>query len=292
MLSYVDNLTFTNWPTGLDTAQIVPAGTGAQESAALTQILAAASSWVDHTCKQRVAATTDGEQKRLRPNPQGQLEVFSKNFPIIALQSAQWIDLSSFGSSAWTQIDVTKVMPLERSFVIYDQDYTPWRSMGAPPLIVQYEYENGYAHTTVTGPASGTSTVVPIGSGTLQVASTIGIGTTASGSAGWNLDSELTILDGPNTETVEVTAINATTLTLASPTVYQHSVGALVTAVPELVREAAILAACWMIKNPRGDGSFSMPSSGAPEPDKGGGSPDTTLLDSAREMLRDWTRVL
>ena len=294
MLSYVDNETFLNWPTGVDTSQLVPAGSTGQQSSTLTQLLAAASSWIDNdVCFQRVAATTDSEQKRVRPNPQGQLEIFSKNFPIISVVSAQWIDLSNLGSSQWTQVTVADVMPLERSFLIYDQDYSPWRSMGAPPLIVQYQYENGFAHTQLTGPLVGTSTVVAAGSSTIQVASTVGIGTTTSGSVGWNLSDELTILDGANTETVTVSAINGSTLTLSAPTVYQHSVGALVTAVPAFVRTATILAATWLVKNPRGDGSFVMPSSAtAPKQSNASGGNSDDLLDKARELMRPLVRVL
>lgn len=291
MLPYVDATTFTNHPTGIDTSQLVPAGTSPQQSASLQTILENASSWVDADCYQRVAATTDSEQKRVRPNRQGQLEIFSKNFPIIEVIAAKYIDLSAFATSAWTAIDVTKVMPLERSFLVYDQDYSFWRGWGTFPLVVQYEYENGYPHTTLTGPVTGTSTVVPAGSQTIQVASTVGIGTTSSGSGGWNLASELLILDGATRETVEVASINGTTLTLASPTVNQHSVGALVTAVPAFVREATILAATWMIKNPRGDASFVMQGGGVSK-ERSSQTTEDELLEQAHTMLTPLRRVL
>ena len=70
MLTYVDAATFIEAPTGIDTSQIVPAGTQPQNSAALQNILERASSWVDADCFQRVAATTDSEQQRVRPNRQ------------------------------------------------------------------------------------------------------------------------------------------------------------------------------------------------------------------------------
>src|SRR5579872_2492607 len=291
MLPYVDIATFTEAPTGLDLSQLVPAGSLAQQNAALQNLLERASSWVDGDCFQRVAATTDSEQKRVRPNREGHLEIFPKNFPVISVLGASYIDLSSLASSSYTAIDITKITPLERSFLVYDKDYSYWRAWGTDPLIVQYQYTNGYPLTTLTGPVVGTSTVVAAGSATIQVASTIGIGTTGGGAAGWNTVSELEILDGSTREIIDVTGINGTTLTLAKPTVNAHTVGALVTGVPQVVQEATILVATWMIKNPRGDGSFFM-SAGSTEKEKTGKTGDMDLLKQAHVMLIPYRRVL
>lgn len=292
MLPYIDLTTFTEAPTGLDLSQIVPAGTQAQQNAAVQNLLERASSWVDGDCYQRIAATTDQGQKRVRPNREGQLEIFSKNFPVIAVLGASYIDLAAGATATYTAIDITKIVPLERSFLIYDKDYSYWRAWGTNPLVVQYQYTNGYPLTTITGPVVGTSTVVAPGSATLNVASTVGIGTTGGGAAGWNTVSELEILDGATREVVQVTAINGTTLTLAAPTVNAHSLGALVSGVPQIVQEATILAATWMVKNPRGDGSFVMPGAGGTEKKTTAKTTDDDLLERAHTMLSPFRRVL
>jgi hypothetical protein len=291
MLPYVDIATFVEAPTGIDTSQLVPAGTSPQNSAALQNLLERASSWVDADSYQRIAATTDSQIKRVRPNRQGQLEVYPKNFPIIQVLAAKWIDLSAGTAAEWTPITVANILALERSFLIYDQDYTYWRGMGTFPLQVQFQYTNGYPLTTLTGPLVGTSTIVGSGASTIDVASTVGIGTTTGAPGNWNEVSELTILDGATREIVEVTAINGTALTIASPTVNSHSVGALVTGVPPVVQEATILVATWMVQNPRGDASFVMSGSGS-KTQKTPQTTDDDLLAKAHTMLTSFRRAL
>ena len=290
MLPYVDATTFIEAPTGIDTSQLVPSGTSPQQSAELQNILERATSWIDSYCYQRLAATTDSEIKRVRPNLQGQLEIYPKQFPIISVISAQWIDLAAGASAVWTPITVTDILALERSFLVYDTDYSYWRGWGTFPLQVQYEYTNGYPHTTLTGPA-GTTTIVPEGSATIQVASTIGIGTTTGAPENWNLSSQLTILDGANREIVTVTSISGTTLTLAAPTVNTHSVGALVTAVPPIIQDACIQLAAWRIKT-RGDASFVMSGSGVSGSEKPGKAAADETIAAVMKSLQPFRRVL
>lgn len=290
MIPYVDATTFNEAPTGVDTTQLVPAGSTPQQSAALQNIVERASSIVDTYCYQRLAATTDLEQKRIRPNREGQIEIFTKQFPVISVLQAQWNDFSS-SDSTWTPIDVTKIQPLERSILIYDDDYSWWRGVGTNPLVVQYQYQSGYPLTTLTGPGSGTSGVVPAGASTITVASTVGMTTTTAALSAWASLSELEILDGATREIVEVSAISGATLTLASPTVNQHSVGALISGVPKVVEEATILIATWMVKNPRGDASFVM-SGGGVDSSRTGPTVDNDLLDHAAKMLSSFRRVL
>lgn len=290
LIPYVDNATFTEAPTNIDVSQIVPAGTNAAQSAELTNILERASSWVDIYCQQRLAATTDSEVWRGKPNRQGQLEIFPRSFPLISLVSAQWIDLASGSASAWTAIDTAYVLPLERSFLIYDRSYSYWRGWGRWPLVVQYEYENGFAHTTLTGPVVGTSTVVPAGSTSITVSSTVGITTTAAGPSAWAQESELLILDGSARERVQVSAISGQTLTLASAMVNDHSVGALVTAVPGGVQQSVIDFAAFLIKK-RGTGSFQMTQRGVGKQQDGGAVALVSGLDEAYARLQPYQRV-
>jgi hypothetical protein len=285
MLPYIDAASFIQAPTGIDTAQLVPGGQDPQQSAELQNLLERASSWVDTCgCYQRLAATTDSEQKRLRPNPQGQLEIFTKNFPVISVLAAEYNDFSAFAASSWTAIDVSKVQPLERSLLVYDRDYSCWRGLTSFPLVVRYQYQNGFAHTTVATDAAANAS-------TLAVGSTIGIGATSGGQDNWNLSSELLILDGANRELVNVTAINGTTLTLEAPLTFDHPAGALVTAVPATVQEATILAATWMVKNPRGDASFVM-SGGEIDKKQTGQTVEDDLLEKAYKFLTPFRRVL
>lgn len=291
MIPYCDATTFNEAPTGVDTSQIVAGGSAAQNTAALEKILERASSWVDRDCFQRVAATQQLEQKRTIPNRQGQLEIFTKQFPVIAVIEAQWNDFSD-PDEPWTAIDVTNINPLERSMLIYDQDYSWWRGWGAPRLVVQYQYQAGFPLTTLTGPGFGTSGVVPAGTSDITVASTIGMTTTTAPLSAWALTSELEILDGADGETIEVASITGTTLTLAAPTVNNHDVGALISGVPQYVTQAAILVATWMIKNPRGDGSYVMPGTDGNTGSRQPAGVDGDLVKQAHDMLTPMRRVL
>lgn len=283
MLPYVDNATFENAPTGIDTNLLVPGGDDAAQQAELTNILERASSDIDTWCRQRLAATTDSDEVRIKPNKQGQLELYPRNFPVIAVLSARWIDLSAGISSSWVTVDLAGVMPLERALLIYDKNYSRYRGLGRPPLIVQYQYTNGYAHTQLADDAEVDASMI-------TVDSTIGIGTAAAGPAGWNVDADLLILDGSARENVTVTAINGNVLTLAAPLQNAHTAGALITAVPAIVQEKTIEVAAGLVKK-RGDGSLEMPDRTA-EPAKETMLPGSSGLDNVLESLWPFRRVL
>lgn len=283
MLPYVDIATFQQAPTGIDPESIVTGGDTQTQTAELENILERASRWVDNVCRQRLAATTDQEQVRVRPNRWGQLEIYPKNFPIISLVEASWLDLNLGDAAIFNPVTISASQLLDRAILIYDQSYMQWRRWGSAPLLVQYQYENGYAHTTLASSAAAEAT-------TITVESAIGIGSTALGAAGWNLASELVILDGASRETVTVTAVNGTTLTLVAPLANQHAAGGLVTAVPQDVQQTTIEFAAYLVKT-RGFGGMEMTDRGFSAAKTGADSAKRLGLKESFDRLVPYTRV-
>lgn len=283
MLPYIDAATFQQAPTGIDPDTLVFGGDTQTQNAELENILERASRWVDNVCRQRLAATTDQEQIRVRPNRYGQLELYPKNFPIIALLEAAWLDLNLGAAAEFNTITISESQLLDRAILIYDRSYMQWRRWGAQGLLVQFQYENGYAHTTLATDASPDASAV-------TVESAVGIGSTTLGAGAWNLSSELVILDGASREPVTVTAVNGTTLTLAAPLVNAHTAGALVTAIPQDVQQTTIDFAAYLIKT-RGFGGMEMTDRGFTGEQASADSAGRLGLDEAFDRLLPYTRV-
>lgn len=278
-LPYIDPATFIEAPTGLDTSQLVPGGQAAAESAALQNILARASSWVDWWCYApgRLAASTNSEQQAVTADRTGRVQIWPKGWPIISLTTVQWASPDVGSPMTWTTVPATGLVPLERSFLVIDQDYSYWRLPGAPKLLFQYVYLNGWAHTTLSSAATK-------GASTISVASTTGITTNVAGVNAWNTEYQLTILDGANREDVTVSGVSGTTLTLATPLVNAHSSGALVTAIPPTIQDATIKVAAAMVKV-RGSGAIVMASQGVARVTKSEAPGAFSDMDDAKEML-------
>lgn len=113
------------------------------------------------------------------------------------------------------------------------------RCLGRNGYILQISYINGWPHSEISVTASAGASTITVNDTTGWAVSNYQ--TTITGATG-------VIKDAGRQESVHITASSTTsgpgTLTLASPTVYPHQAGTLITTIPAAVEQAAILFCC------------------------------------------------
>ena len=220
-------LTVAEWqaaPTAVDMTDLVPGGTEQQQTQALVDCIARASSWIDDECQQILAATVDTAAGRFRIDRYGMCRIPLPFKPVLEVQSI---------TAGMTVNTLTAVSDL--STVEFGQHGTiavplPAFCVGDRPY-VQVSYVNGWPNTTTTASTA-------VGASTLAAASTVGI---YPGTA-------LTVYDGSSTEQITASAVTATTITLTAPLAYAHTAGTSVSALPPKVKQACILLTCALIQ--------------------------------------------
>lgn len=263
-------------PTAVDVTNLHRGGTQQQQDAELANVIARASGWANVICMQNLAATIDTETGRVRENRRGEIYVAPRYWPILEVQS---FFLGSTPADL-VQVPLTGTALVDRdSFTIFDSAAILTTSVGPLqlgairpdwPMIAQWTYVNGWPTTTLTQTALANAT-------TLHVASTTGC----------YPGNSITLYDGANTETVNVSAVpSSTTLTLSPGCAFAHSTtGISVSALPPIVKEATIKLTSALVKS-RGSEAVVMRSlqSGPSDREKVTGA-QSDALDGA-EMLR------
>lgn len=259
--------------TGVDSNNLVPNGSAADQLAALEATLRRASAWVDSICHQTLAATRDTEAGRYRLGRDGQLRVPLRYFPVAAVAA---VAVGESAATAAALTDLTGCELDERGGVLTVPAYG-W----AGRRFVSVDYVSGFAHTTLTAAAAA-------GAQTLTVAA--GLGVTPG--------QQLTLPDAGQTETVTVAAGWSPTvvdgpvsLPLAAPLADAHTAGVAASAMPYAITEAAILLASAVIKT-RGAEDFEMPELGQ-QPGKAGTSAayGLTEVEEALDLLAPLRRA-
>ena len=256
-IPYLTPEEFQNAPMGIQLNNLIPGAGTPQQNQALQAAILRASSWMDLQCHQVLAATTDTEISRGRMRRDGSIYVFTRCYPIRLVTSVA-VNYQPLNFVPMTSL--TNVVPLNRTFVIY-QAVFPFGSSQGPlqfgPVYgpygecwVQYSYVNGYPVTSLSSACvAGATSVTPL--------SVLGILPSMT----------LTISDIPNTETVTVSSTyvpGTATVPLQTGTQSAHNQGVYVSALPDAVKQAAILATAGFIQE-RGTGALTMASiSGAP----------------------------
>ena len=272
-IPYITADEFTTAPTGLQLNNLFPGGSQLEQVQALQEQILRASSWMDIQCHQVLAATTDTELSQARQR-NGALTVFPRCFP---LRSVTAVSTGSDPSQLTAMTDLSSVVLQNRSFTVWESvistvttvgplQFGGW-GLGRPWVL--YSYVNGYPVTTLS--AACTS-----GASSIDVTSALGVlpGMT------------LTLSDIPNTETVIVSSVSGTTVTLSGTTASAHAAGVAVSAMPAALKQAAILATMGFIQE-RGTGALVMASiGGAPthQPKQTGTGPDA--LQQAMAILQ------
>lgn len=295
--AYVDNTTFASAPTGIDLSQVVPQGSIAANSAELTNVLRRASSYIDNSiCFQNLRATTDFENGRIRPNRWGQLQVWTKQFPIIAVLQFQFrpnMIQEWEPPSDVSKIDYTN----QHSFILDDKNYTCYRGLQAKPLGVKYCYASGWPHTTLANPATaGAESITvsdPSGIGPAQTTINLTIpGTSTVVSVVTDqMYQDLHIYDGASSEDIVITGVSGGILTLESGLAYGHAEDTLVSCIPEAVQQATILIAAYLIKT-RGTGAFMMTDRSLGGRVTNQNQETETGMGEAKAMLQPFKRVM
>jgi hypothetical protein len=122
--------------------------------------------------------------------------------------------------------------------IILAPGYVNW-NLGRNGYVIQVNYTNGWPHTTLTQTATA-------GTSTLNVADTTGWATTnypgnITGATGVMKDSgQQEVLNCSSAST----SAGPGTLTLSSPTTYEHETGTVFTTLPAAVEQACILFCC------------------------------------------------
>jgi hypothetical protein len=274
---YVSPLTLQQAPTGIDFTTI-PATNSisfdpASNNAELWNMCGRATSMVDQFCNQLLRATIDvevmrGPDYRVTVGPQagGQSQtpywgnagsnarLIMSRWPVLAVNSVA-VCPNNLWPRSWSTIPTGYAEPELPPYGIYnsvapaDDAYggqavivAPGyinRNYGRNGYVIQVAYTNGWPHTTLTQTATA-------GTSTLAVTDTTGWALTnyegtITGATG-------TIRDAGQQEVANCSSASTIsgpgTLTLSSPTVYQHEVGTVFTTLPAAVEQACILFCC------------------------------------------------
>lgn len=296
MSQYCSLAEFKQAPTGIDVSSIDQQNIGNQsaQDAALTMILKRASSWIEQMVQIQTMEATQytNEIKEVNMTRDGRINIHPQGNPLVSVSSVSY----KFNpQDTWTTVATANIIVRDTWFTCYNQLpitfnenlllnttnffyglNTPYFRRSDIPLLVQYSYVAGYTNTALTATANAGTT-------TLTVGSTIGI------VAGITM---LTIPDGPNTEYVQVSSINAgaNTVTLTKPLIFSHAIGISVTAVPDAIRQACILLAGYLIKD-RGSVAVTMQEASISSVNQMGTN-NSSDIELARQMLLPFQRMV
>jgi hypothetical protein len=248
---YITPQDFLNEPTGVDTSQLIPAGSTLTEEAALARLVANASSEADRICQKTLAATLDVESGLYRIQRDGTIHVPLPFGPVISVNAVS----TGFSASSMTPmaslsgiriirnvayIPVPSALPLSYSFSPNPAAYAPHGWIYADVI-----YVNGWAHST------------------LAAATLVGASQVAPGNVlGFVPGLPFTVYDGQDTEGAQVASgyvLGATPMPLAAALTYAHSQGVTVSALPPFARLAVVTLAKWLAKT-KGTKAIVMPS--------------------------------
>jgi hypothetical protein len=253
------------------------------QDAELRNVIARASSWMDTYCNQTLGATTETEQQRSRMSGDGSIRLHPRFSPIVALTEFNYgypTNMASLGdcSIAWIE---------DQEIIIPNATLGTWTSQGplsfgsynggpGNQIFLNYTYVAGYANTV-------TETITAVGATQLTLNDGTGI---VAGQV-------LSIYDGPNSERITVAStyvFGSNIVPLARPMVFDHQIGASVSALPPAIKQAAILVTTAFLKV-RGDSSMTMMVSTQPSMSTPGSDRFSDELTTAASILDTYRRI-
>lgn len=281
---YLTLAEFKNAPTAIDINNLVwnSVDTTVQD-AELTNVIARASSWIDTYCNQVLAATTETEQMRTRIKPDGTIRFHPRYSPIIALTSFQYgaiptqLTTASDCSIAWIE-DSQVIFPyaqLSSNYTNVGPLQFGFPSTPRMETFIKFTYVNGYANTTITTAVAAASSLI-VADGTGIIAGQM-----------------LRIYDGNITENIVVGptyVFGSTTVPTVSPLVSSHVAGISISALPPVIKEAAILL-CTAFLKVRGDSSMTMAVSNHASQSLPGGDKLGQDVSMAKMLLNPYRRI-
>jgi hypothetical protein len=262
---------------------LVVGGNSAAQEAELSRVILRASSFLDEYLNQNLCATRKTETQRTRFMPNGFISLHPNQNPIIALESFSY---GMAPNQLYTIPDPSLCWFESQQIIIpVSQMSLTWSSQGPlsfggggsnyNQIYCQYTYTSGYVNNPIAVAVAGASS--------MTVANPTGI---VAGQA-------LRIYDGAKSELVYVASgytYGATTVTLASPLLYDHAAGTTFGNLPNAIKEACILVTTAFIKM-RGDSSMTMQVTVNPSGNITGAERYGSEIALALEMVSLYRRV-
>lgn len=250
--------------TGVNVATLVVGGSTEQNTDALEAKILAASGMADSFCNQVLACTT---------------EVLAGNFritdsvlkvPVTQLPIVQVNGISVGSPQKMTELDTLEYVTFPYPNVVA----FPYAGGNGGRVDVVMNYIAGFANTRLAAAAALGATVLTVGN-TLGIVPGL----------------QMTIADSGKTERVIVIDTTATTVTLATPTRFQHAEGVSLSALPAAIKQAVILLTSVLIKT-RGTQAVVLQSmSGGTQTIMGVDPSATRELGEAKQLLTQFVRV-
>lgn len=280
---YITAADFLAEPTGVDTSQLIPAGSNLTEAAALARLVANASSEADRICQKVLAATLDVESRTYRVQREGTIHVPLPFGPVISVNNV----VTGFTANTMTALSDLSGTRFEGNVAIipvpcasplgFRFSPNPAAYARSGRIFADVTYVNGWAHSTLSA-------------ATLANAQSI----TPKSVVGFVPGLPFTLYDGVNTESAQVApsyVVGAATVPLVSPLVNAHAAGITVSALPPFVRQSVIALAKWLAKT-KGTKAIVMPSisgrtvsSGRAKPQKTEPDGDEDYAQAERDLL-------
>ena len=246
---YLTVAEYKNAPTSIDYDNLVVGGNANAQDAELDRVILRASSYMDEYLNQNLVANRQTETQRTRFTPQGFIALHPNQNPIIALESFEYGPTPQLlytlpdPSVAWFE-NQQLIIPISQISLNWSSQGPLGFGGGNPgqQIFTQYTYVSGYVNNPVVAGVAAASSI------TVERATGIVAG------------QMLRIIDGAKSETVYVSSsytYGSTTVTLATPLVYDHTVGSTISNLPNAIKQACILITTALIKV-RGDNSLTM----------------------------------
>lgn len=261
---YISAAEFLAAPTGVNVSQLAVGKNEQTNDDVLAQTILNASGHADNLCQQTLACTPDVVYLSGARVQGGRVLVPVRQDPLVQVNA---VTIGELGSTT-PMTDLSGIV-----FPALNVVSIPYAGPG--PVEVQVEYLAGY-------PSSFTASAVYAGSMTFTVTDTNGFVPGA----------QIQFSDPGGTEYATVADATGTTVTLTSPTLFEHVKGTHVGAVPGAIKQAVILLTAVLIKS-RESGAVVINSMTGGSVEKQAMDPAVrSHYDQAVSLLRNYRRVV
>ena len=279
---YLTVAEYKNAPTSIDYDNLVVGGNANAQDAELDRVILRASSYMDEYLNQNLIANRQTETQRTRFTPQGFIALHPNQNPVIALESFEYGPTPQLlytlpdPSVAWFESQQL-IIPISQISLNWSSQGPLGFGGGSPgqQMFTQYTYVSGYVNNPVVAGVAAASSI------TVERATGIVAG------------QMLRIIDGAKSETVYVSSsytYGSTTVTLATPLVYDHTVGSTISNLPNAIKQACILITTAFIKL-RGDNSLTMNITTQPSANITGANRYGNDIRLALDMVDKYRRI-
>jgi hypothetical protein len=279
---YLSVAEYKNAPTSIDYDNLVVGGNANAQDAELERVILRASSFMDEYLNQNLVANRQTETQRTRFTPQGYISLHPNQSPVIALESFYYgptpglITALTDCSTAWFE-NQQLIIPIS-SMALNWSSQGPLAFGGGSPtqqIFTKYTYVAGFVNNPIVSATAGASSLV------------------VERSTGIVAGQLLRIIDGANSETVYVSSsytYGNTTVTLAAPLTFSHTVGSVISNMPNAIKQACILITTAFIKI-RGDNSLTMNITTQPQQSLPGATRYGGEIRLALDMVDKYRRI-